>query len=151
MTSISNASGAGVLSENRMVAIISWSAALVLAAVLIALVSAMQIEAPGESSGAPVVNAIISAPPAPAPRTLVREPPPVEAEAIVSSAALMEGDAEWPHLWTYDVQGRVVFRTDEQLARCMRARRDQQEQSDCPDSRDRTPMISSEGRRRYGD
>lgn len=144
MTSISKPSGERVFSEARMVAWASRTAAVALAAALVALLDLFEVEAPSGALGAPVVNAVITAPPAEAPpnTALVRPPAP---EAMVSgSPVVAEGDAEWPHLWTYDALGRIVFRSDEQLARCLGARRRGQEQSDCPDSNDRTPMISRE-------
>jgi hypothetical protein len=113
-------------------------------------VGLFEIEAPGGSLGAPVVNAVMLAPPTEAPPNVVRVHRPL-AEAAVVSFAADEGDAEWPHLWTYDASGRIVFRTDEQLVRCSNARHRGQEQSDCPDSNDRTPMISREGGVRYSE
>lgn len=134
----------GVWTENRVVAVVSRASAVGVAAMLVALVGLFEIEAPSASLGAPVVNAIIVASPSQTPRTAVRQDPPAEAQAVAASAALADGDAEWPHLWTYDAMGRIVFRSDEQLARCLSARYRGQEQSDCPDSNDRTPMISSQ-------
>jgi hypothetical protein len=141
MTSIPNFGGA--LSEERMVAIVSRSAAAALAAVVVALVGLFEIDAPGGALGAPVVNAVMLAPPTEAPPNVVRLRRPAP-EAVVVSFAADEGEAEWPHLWTYDARGRIVFRTDEQLVRCTNARQRGQEQSDCPDSNDRTPMVSRE-------
>lgn len=135
----------GGLSESRKVAIASRAAALALAAVAIALLGLFEIETPGGSLGAPIVNATIIAEPAPTPPVIVERSRATVAEAPVAASTLNEGDFEWPHLWTYDAQGRIVFRTDEQLVRCTNARRDGEGQADCPSFFDRTPMISSEG------
>jgi len=135
----------GDLSERGKVALASRAAALVIAAVEVALLGLFEIETPGGSLGAPVVNAILLAPPAPTPTPPVVRPHRREVEAVTASVALGEGEAEWPHLWTYDARGRIVFRTDEQLVRCTIARRNGREEADCPSSSDRTPMISREG------
>lgn len=135
------------LSESRKVALASRAAAVAIAAVVVALLGLFEIETPGGSLGAPVVNAILMAPPAPTPTPPVVRPHRREVEAVAVSVALGEGEAEWPHLWTYDARGRIVFRTDEQLVRCTNARRRGEEQADCPSSFVRTPMISREGAR----
>lgn len=132
----------GGLSESHKVALASRAAALALAAILVAALGASKIETRGSGLAAPVVNVFIAAPAPRAPVEVRR--PQVAAEAVVASAALSEGDFELPHLWTYDRQGRIVFRTDEQLMRCTRARRQGRAESDCPSSFEQTPMISRE-------
>ncbi len=134
----------GDLSERDKVVLASRAAALALAAVVVAMLGLFGIETPGGSLSAPVVNAVLVAPPAPTPT-----PPVVRSQrretAVAMSAAAAEGDQEWPNLWTYDARGRIVFRTDEQLARCTSARRNGRSEADCPSSSDRTPTVSSEG------
>lgn len=142
MTSVPHLGGA--LSEARIVAIVSRAAAVTLAAIVVALVGLIRVETREEALGAPIVMAFIEAPRPETPPNVVRVQRPV-AEAVVASFVAAEGEAEWPHLWTYDALGRIVFRTDEQLVRCSNARRRGREESDCPDSSDRTPMISREG------
>lgn len=150
MTLASTSGDTRALREARMVAIASRSAAVLLAALGVAVIGLFEIEAPAGPPGAPVVNAFIAAPLPQAQAEVVRPYAPV-AEVVVSVAPA-EGDAEWPHLWTYDTFGRIVFRSDEQLARCLSARSRGREEADCPDSSDRTPMLSSEGgRRRYSE
>jgi hypothetical protein len=144
MASIPNLSGGGVFTESRVVAIASRSAALALAVIAVALLGLLRVESQGGGLSAPVVNAFIAAPTPQAP-VEVRRPQAVASEAVApASSTLDEGDFEWPHLWTYDAQGRIVFRTDEQLVRCTNARRAGREEADCPSSFERTAMISSE-------
>lgn len=145
MASIPYLSGAGGLSEKRKVALASRAAAVAIAAGGVALLGLFEIETPGGSFGPPVVNAILMAPPTP-PAPVVR-PHRREVAAVAASVAVGEGDTEWPHLWTYDARGRIVFRTDEQLTRCTSARQRGREEADCPSSFDRTPMISREDSR----
>lgn len=146
MTSIGLPDYAPRLSENRVVTLASRAGAVALAAVVAALVSLVEIETPDDGLGAPVVNAFLSAPqPRPQQPRVVRPRPTVSERAEVVSAAIGDTD-DWPHLWTYDTQGRIVLRTDEQLARCLNARQQGREEADCPDSRDRTPMTSRERR-----
>lgn len=144
MAAVSLPSAAGGLSEARTVALISRAAALALAAVVVVLFSLIEIETPADGLGAPVVNVFLSAPPSrlPPPHITRTRPPTAHSEA--ASAVAGEVD-DWPHLWTYDAQGRIVLRTAEQLVRCTNARRQGREESDCPDSNERTPMISREG------
>lgn len=139
----------GAFSEARIVAMASRAAACVLAVVAVAVVGLVRVKTQEAALGAPVVTAFIEAPQPETPPNVVRVQRPV-AEAVVASFAAAEGEAEWPHLWTYDALGRIVFRTDEQLVRCSNARRRGYEESDCPDSSDRTPMISREGVRYSG-
>lgn len=144
MTSIGLPDYAPPLSENRVVTLASRAGAIALAAVVAALVSMAEIETPDDGLGAPVVNAFLSAPqPRPAQPRVVRPRPTVSERVEVVSAPVGDTD-DWPHLWTYDAQGRIVLRTDEQLARCTIARQRGREESDCPDSNERTPMISRE-------
>ncbi|MEZ5957193.1 MAG: hypothetical protein R3C27_08300 [Hyphomonadaceae bacterium] len=133
----------GDLSERGKVALASRAAAVAIASLAVALLSLFEIKTPDSSLGAPVVNAILLAPPTPAPTPPVVRPHRRET-TVATSAAAAEGDEEWPHLWTYDARGRIVFRTDEQLARCTLARRNGREEADCPSSSDRTPMVSRE-------
>lgn len=144
MTSIGLPDYAPRLSENRVVTLVSRVGAIALAAVVVALISMVEIETPDDGLGAPVVNVFLSAPERrlQQPRVVPPQPTVAEnAEAVIASA----GDTEdWPHLWTYDARGRIVLRTNEQLVRCTNARRQAREESDCPDSNERTPMISRE-------
>lgn len=147
MAAIPNLWGEGVFTETRVVAIVSRSAALALAAIVLVIVGLFKVESHGGGLSAPIVNAFIAAP-APVAPVEVQRPHATVTEAVVaSSATLDEGDFEWPHLWTYDAQGRIVFRTDEQLERCTNARNAAREEADCPSSFERTPMISREGAR----
>lgn len=143
MASIPYLSSASGLSENRKVALASRAAALALAAVVVALPGLFEIETPGGTLSAPIVNAVLMAPPTPVPPPVVR-PQRREVAAVAASAALDAGEEEWPSLWTYDARGRIVFRTNEQLTRCTNARRDGRSEADCPSSSERTPMVSSE-------
>lgn len=132
----------GGLSEGRLVTLVSRAAALALAAAAVALVSLLKIETPDDGLGAPVVTAFLSAPQSPPQHPRVIRPQHHTAEETeAASAAIGEAD-DWPHLWTYDTQGRIVLRTNEQLARCTNARQQGREEADCPDSNERTPMIS---------
>lgn len=144
MASIPYLSGASGWSEGRKVTLASRAAALALAAAAIALLGLFEIETPGGTLSAPIVNAVLMAPPTPVPPPVVVRSHRREVATVAASAALAEGEDEWPSLWTYDARGRIVFRTNEQLARCMNARRDGRSEADCPSSSDRTPMISSE-------
>lgn len=131
------------LSETRVVAIVSRAAACALAAVVVVLVGLVRVGTREEPLGAPAVLAFIEAPRPETPPNVARLERPV-GEAVAASFAAAEGDAEWPHLWTYDASGRIVFRTDEQLVRCANARRRGHEEADCPDSNDPTPMVARE-------
>lgn len=144
MASIPYLSSAGGLSESRKVALASRAAAVVVAAGAVALLGLFEIETPGGTLSAPIVDAVLLAPPTPVPPPVVVRPQRRELPAVAASAALDEGEDEWPSLWTYDARGRIVFRTNEQLRRCTNARRDGRSEADCPSSFDRTPMISSE-------
>lgn len=145
MTAIYHLSGAQGLSESSVVTFVSRVAAITLAVAVVALFSLLKVEAPDDGLGAPVVTVFLSAPQSPPqrPRIVRRLSEPAEAVEVASAAA---GEADdWPHLWTYDAQGRIVLRTDEQLMRCMSARQQGREESDCPDSSERTEMISRDG------
>lgn len=145
MSSISDLGFARGLSESRMVALASRAAALGVAALVVALVGLFEIETPGGGLSLPVVNAVMIAPTVQAPRE-ARQALPRRAEIAVASASTTnDGEPEWPHLWTYDAQGRIVFRTNEQLARCSNARQRGREEADCPSSFERTPMVSRQG------
>lgn len=131
-------------SEARAVRLIARALAVALAVVAIVLVSRFEIETVEDGLGAPVVNVFLSAPQTPPPRPHVirsQRPETESDEAVLATTG--EAD-DWPHLWTYDAQGRIVLRTDEQLVRCTSARRQGREEADCPDSTERTPMISRE-------
>jgi hypothetical protein len=120
--------------------------AIAVAAIALALaVLSRNLVEPGSSRRPEVVGAIeVVVERATAPRRrFVRTRPDDAPVAMAAPVVERRGRSiEAPGLWTYDELGRIVFRTREQLERCVSARKLRVEGADCPNSRDRRAMIS---------
>jgi hypothetical protein len=121
-------------------------AALALAALVIAGVSALRVRRAEERFGSLTIISYIVAEPAPRRDTPPRKPPseaPVRAVAA-SFLGSPSSDAP-PRLWTYSAAGEIVFDRPEQYRRCVAARAAHHNEADCPEPHDAHPLVLRPG------
>ena len=122
-------------------------AALTLAAIVVAGVSALRIQRAPEHFGSLTVTSYIIAAPETRRETPPRKPPPEQVTRAVAAAAYIGPPSSAPpaRLWTYDTQGQIVFDRAEQYRRCVAARAARHNEADCPEPHDPHPLTLRAG------
>lgn len=120
-------------------------AALALAALVIAGVSALRLQRGEERLGSLTITSYIVADAAPHREAPPRKPPPEAPMHAMAASFLGPPSSERPRLWTYSAAGEIVFDRPDQYRRCVAARAEHHNEADCPEPHDAHPLTLRPG------
>ncbi|MBS0386431.1 MAG: hypothetical protein JSS00_13910 [Proteobacteria bacterium] len=119
-------------------------AALALAAIVAAAIAALRVQRPEQRFDSLTAISYIVAEPQRRETPPQREPQHV-AQRIAASYIGESGNEPPARLWSYDAFGRIVFDHAEQYRRCVAARQERHNESDCPEAHDPHPLVLRPG------
>jgi hypothetical protein len=121
-------------------------AALALAAIAVAGVSALRVRRAEERFGSLTIISYIVADPAPRHDTPPRKlPPETPLRAVAANFLGPPSSDAPPRLWTYSTAGEIVFDRPEQYRRCVAARAAHHNEAECPEPHDAPPRVLRPG------